>query len=70
MTRYEELRAEMWEAYRENIRFIRDHNIKKIKDEPQDIQDEMKRLEKIVHEKEQLCGNEARRQRIKSNTNI
>jgi uncharacterized protein (UPF0305 family) len=61
MTRYEELREEMWEAYRENIRFIKTHNVKKFKDESQDIQDENKRLEKILHEKEQLCMDEARR---------
>lgn len=61
MTRYKELDKEMWEAYRENVRFIKSHNIKKIEDEPQDIQDEMKRLEKIVHEKEQLCGAEMRK---------
>jgi len=61
MTRYEELREEMWEAYRENCRFIKAHNIKKVKDESPEIQQEMKRLEKIVCEKEQLCMNEARR---------
>ena len=61
MTQYEKLKKEMWDAYRKNVNFIKSHNIKKIKDEPQEIQDEIKRLEKIIHEKEQLCMDEARR---------
>jgi hypothetical protein len=61
MTQYEELKKEMWDAYKENVQFIKKHNIKKVEDEPQEIQDELRKLEKIIHKKEQLCMDEARR---------
>lgn len=62
MTKYEEYKMEMWNAYRDNIKFIKDNfNGKKTKDQTPEIQAEMKRLEKIVYKFEQLAMDEARR---------
>lgn len=60
MTKYEELKMEIWKAYRDNVKFIKDNNIKHIKDESPEIQIEMKRLEEIVCKFEQLAMDEVR----------
>ena len=62
MTKYEEYKMEMWNAYRDNIKFIKENfNGKKTEDQTPEVQTEMKRLEKIVCKFEQLAMDEARR---------
>lgn len=62
MTKYQELKMEMWNAYHDNVKFIKENfNGNKTKNQTPEIQAEMKRLEKIVCKFEQLAMDEARR---------
>ena len=55
------LKEEMWEAHRATARYIRANNIKKIKDESPEIQEEFKRLEKVYGEKMKFLHEELKR---------